>query len=672
MIFSRIPKNTYVIAIACALVAAVGIGMKIPLTKLVLGQGDALSTMAFMYLGVLIGMSLIAVCGRKTSLIDPQRHLQKKDTPLLLILILLGTTTTILINLGLLTTSATTGTVLNNFTLVATALLAFFIFKEKISKRLWIAIVFITLGVMILSIGDITAFSLTPGSLLIVGGTLCYGFANNIMKKVSDRNPVETSIVRSFGITLLSFVLMLFFGSTIPSLSTIIFMMVTGFLTSGLYFLFILYAQRKLGVAKTAALTGIYPLLGIIASIIIFSEIPNLAFGAALLLIIPGLFFAITRNKDIAVEEEEIIPQTNDESSLLTGMNENTKRDARNYITAFGFLAIATYFIYNIFEVYIALESGIRVGFDSLLTTPEIVIGLFSLICSILLFILRKRALVATTLMFTSVQIFADALLPNDSILLSIFCIFSFILAAVLLLSKDKMKYIFSGICAVFGLISLSWIFSSTTSFFIISGIITLLFTLFLTYVTIACASDKHNLPLTQFLMKDEDTTIRTCGQMLGYVFIAMYFIIDAVYGVFNVTVVDNEMLQLIRYTLILMLFLCGVLLLFVGKMRFTPVLFIGISFALWLDCICTGYFYYVAIFVLLIIGVLAVLRKYSRLLPSLLTIFCSFNMTLYNFYYQGVFDLKTAIIILGIACALLALYLAVATFSEVKKLPLF
>ncbi|MBQ0106321.1 MAG: hypothetical protein KBS37_00105, partial [Methanocorpusculum sp.] len=68
MIFSRIPKNTYAIAVACALVAAVCTALKTPLTKLVVEQCDAVSASAFLHLGMLIGMSIIAVCGRKTSL----------------------------------------------------------------------------------------------------------------------------------------------------------------------------------------------------------------------------------------------------------------------------------------------------------------------------------------------------------------------------------------------------------------------------------------------------------------------------------------------------------------------------------------------------------------------------------------------------------------------------
>ena len=672
MIFSRIPKNAYAIAVAFALLAAVCTALKTPLAKLMMEQCDAVSTSAFIHLGMLIGMSLIAVFGRKTPLMDAERHLRKKDTPLLILIILAGTAAALLVNFGLLTTTSTTGVVLNNFTLVATALLAFFIFKEKISKRLWIAIVFITLGVMILSIGDITALSLTPGALLIVGGTLCYGFANNIMKKVSNRNPVETSIVKAFGVTLLSFALMPFFGSTLPSLSTIVFMMVIGFLTSGLGFLFTLYAQRKLGAAKTGAISGIHPLLGIIASIIIFSEVPNLAFGAALLLVIPGLFFAITRNKDIAVEEEEVIPQASDESSLLTGMSEITKRDSRNYITAFGFLVIAAFFVHIMIDTYMVANSIALPGSEFIIFKPPVIIGLFLLVCGILLFILRKRAIAASTFVFTSAQIFGYALLPDNLIILGVFCAFSFVFAAILLLSKDRVKYVYAGISVAIGTVTLLWIIPTNGVLVPITIIVILLFTLLLIYITIACSSDKHSLPFTKYLIKDGEATIATGGQMLGYLFIAMYISVDVVYDIAKAEIIVNETMIPIHVSLILMLFLCGILLLFIGKMRFTPVLFIGIAFAFWLDIMSTGYFYFIAIFVLLLIGVIAVLRKYSRLLPSLLTIFYSFTLMTGSLYYLGGIELRSASIILNGACIFLTIYLAFATFSEVKKLPLF
>ncbi|MDO5847580.1 MAG: hypothetical protein Q4Q20_04710, partial [Methanocorpusculum sp.] len=78
------------------------------------------------------------------------------------------------------------------------------------------------------------------------------------------------------------------------------------------------------------------------------------------------------------------------------------------------------------------------------------------------------------------------------------------------------------------------------------------------------------------------------------------------------------------------MLLLCGVLLLFIGRMRFTSMLFIGISFMFWFASISVGYFYNINVFVLLLIGILAVVRTSSRLLPSLLTIFYSFTLMIY------------------------------------------
>ena len=48
---------------------------------------------------------------------------------------------------------------LNNFEIVATSLIALLIFKEAISKRLWIAIGLITVASIILSVEDISNFS---------------------------------------------------------------------------------------------------------------------------------------------------------------------------------------------------------------------------------------------------------------------------------------------------------------------------------------------------------------------------------------------------------------------------------------------------------------------------------------------------------------------------------
>ena len=60
--------------------------------------------------------------------------------------------------LGLVTTSAANFSLLNNFEIVATSLIALVIFKEVISKRLWFAIALVAISSIILSVDDITSF----------------------------------------------------------------------------------------------------------------------------------------------------------------------------------------------------------------------------------------------------------------------------------------------------------------------------------------------------------------------------------------------------------------------------------------------------------------------------------------------------------------------------------
>lgn len=58
----------------------------------------------------------------------------------------------ILLMIGLKTATAANVSLLNNFEIAATSLIALFIFKELISKRVWFAIGLITVASMLLSL----------------------------------------------------------------------------------------------------------------------------------------------------------------------------------------------------------------------------------------------------------------------------------------------------------------------------------------------------------------------------------------------------------------------------------------------------------------------------------------------------------------------------------------
>ena len=90
----------------------------------------------------------------------------------------------ILLMIGLAMTTPESVSLLNNFEIVATSLIALLIFKENISKRLWIGIGFITVASIILSIEDIGSLSFSLGSFFVLLACVCWGFENNCTRKL--------------------------------------------------------------------------------------------------------------------------------------------------------------------------------------------------------------------------------------------------------------------------------------------------------------------------------------------------------------------------------------------------------------------------------------------------------------------------------------------------------
>jgi drug/metabolite transporter (DMT)-like permease len=82
---------------------------------------------------------------------------------------------------GLSTASAASASLLNNFEIVATLLIALLIFQAKISARLWGGIGLITASCILLSLEntDQAKFQFSSGSLLILAACLCWGIENN-------------------------------------------------------------------------------------------------------------------------------------------------------------------------------------------------------------------------------------------------------------------------------------------------------------------------------------------------------------------------------------------------------------------------------------------------------------------------------------------------------------
>lgn len=65
-----------------------------------------------------------------------------------------------------------------------------------------------------------------------------------------------------------------------------------GFAAYGLSIFCYIYAQRRLGAAKTSAYYAVAPFIGAILSFIIFKEMPSVKFLIALAIMAAGVYFA--------------------------------------------------------------------------------------------------------------------------------------------------------------------------------------------------------------------------------------------------------------------------------------------------------------------------------------------------------------------------------------------
>ena len=97
---------------------------------------------------------------------------------------------------GLTMTSAANASLLNNFEIVATALIALIIFKEAISPRLWLGILFVTASCVLLSLEDISSLQFNSGSLFILLACLCWGIENNCTRKLSAKDPLQIVMIK--------------------------------------------------------------------------------------------------------------------------------------------------------------------------------------------------------------------------------------------------------------------------------------------------------------------------------------------------------------------------------------------------------------------------------------------------------------------------------------------
>ena len=281
----RLNNISYIIQ---ALLAALFFGASAPISKLLLGDVPPVLMAAFLYLGSGIGISFVKLTQRLLSN-QKEAGIKSPDVKWLAGAIISGgITAPIILMISLKNTPASTASLLLNFEGVATTLIALFFFRESISRRALTAIFAITFASISLSTDFKGGFGLSLGALGVLLACVLWGVDNNLTRNISAKDPLTIVAWKGLVAGLFSLTLGVLLGQRLPALTTILGILLLGFIYYGLSTMLFIYSMRGLGASRTSALYGTAPLAGILLSFIIFKDPLTLSFGIAAVFMVAG------------------------------------------------------------------------------------------------------------------------------------------------------------------------------------------------------------------------------------------------------------------------------------------------------------------------------------------------------------------------------------------------
>ena len=289
---SKIAGNKKPKAILYALLAAVFYALNVPMSKILLEHVGTTMLAALLYLGAGIGIGLGAgVAGgikRLTAKNTGIERLTKKDFPFVVGMILLDIAAPIFLMLGLHYGTSSNASLLGNFEIVATTVIALFVFKEAVSKRLWGAIALITLSSILLSFEGADSLHFSYGSLFVLLATTCWGFENNCTRKISSKNTYEIVVLKGIFSGLGSMLIAFATGEHLPEIKYIGLALLLGFVAYGLSIFLYIRAQNVLGAVQTSAYYAVAPFVGASLSFLFLREPLTGIYLVALAVMIAG------------------------------------------------------------------------------------------------------------------------------------------------------------------------------------------------------------------------------------------------------------------------------------------------------------------------------------------------------------------------------------------------
>jgi len=197
---------------------------------------------------------------------------------------------------GLQTTAASDASLLANAEMVFTIVLASIAFREKLGRTGLIAVILVSIGVVVVTTNLQFSNSLfdlvSPGHLLILLSSLCWGLDNNIITYASEKIEVVKFIQIRSSITGPILLLVSYLSSAFPpDASGIGRIFLVGLLVFGGSLYFNTLALKWLGAIRSTLIFPISSLFGLIAAYLILGETIGIYQIISVGVIFVGIYF---------------------------------------------------------------------------------------------------------------------------------------------------------------------------------------------------------------------------------------------------------------------------------------------------------------------------------------------------------------------------------------------
>lgn len=261
-------------AILYALASAALFGASMPAAKVMLGTVHPVLLAGLLYSGAGIGVASVRrliprIAGPGT----PQAAVTGSDAPWLATAIFAGGILgPLLLMWGLDRTGAAAASLLLALEGAATALIAWFVFRESFDRRILLGMACLVAGAIVLSWSGTPTLNNVIGPIAIVGACVAWGFDNNLTRKVSLADPLQIVELKGLVAGPFNVALALLAGAMVPISPILFFAVITGFFGYGLSLVLYVLALRELGASRTSAYFSTAPFLGGVISVVALGD----------------------------------------------------------------------------------------------------------------------------------------------------------------------------------------------------------------------------------------------------------------------------------------------------------------------------------------------------------------------------------------------------------------